>query len=210
MPNDRPREAAPGRAGLTNRRSRVVAWLKIVLPLTALVLLSTLFLLARERPTQGVAATSLLTEGGVAREGIAKPIFSGTNMRGDLMTITAERVQLGVAESVSAEAVQTILILNDGSRLEIRAGSAIVEPAQTAVRLQNTVTVSSSAGYDVTAPSMMATIDPVRAEAAGPIQATGPAGTLTAGAMALQTDGSGDGQNRLVFTDGVRVVYTPG
>ncbi|MEO0504251.1 MAG: hypothetical protein AAFZ14_13070, partial [Pseudomonadota bacterium] len=67
-----------------DRYSRFVAWLKVLLPLAALALLSTLFLLSRN--TDPIAAVPFADDELLDRvrdEQITGPFFSGTTTDGD-------------------------------------------------------------------------------------------------------------------------------
>ena len=66
----------------------------------------------------------------------------------------------------------------------------------------------ATAGYDIRTELLNTRIDELYAESPGRVVGTGPPGDLDAGRMILTNDAdTGDAQ--LLFTDGVKLVYTP-
>jgi lipopolysaccharide export system protein LptC len=192
-------------------RSRVVLWLKIGLPLLALAMLSTLFLLSRS--SEQAVLTNFdpaRAPSGEAREAIREPSFSGISPRGDLLTMTAGSVWPGKDGSIEAVRVATAMALNDGSRIEMVAAQARVSEADRRVTLSGGVSIDSSTGYRLETETVIAMLDAIAVEAPGPVTGEGPAGMLEAGAMRIErADADADDRVRLLFTDGVRLVYTP-
>lgn len=190
-------------------RSRIVVWLKIGLPLAALALLSTLFLLSRG--TDPALTADFMSIDAVqtdTREQVRNPSFSGTSPRGDLLTMTASRAWPSQDGSVLADRVSGAMALQDGSRIELGAGRAILGETDRRITLEDGVTIESSAGYALETGQLITQLDDVTAIAPGPVQGSGPVGTLEAGSMRIERNET-DGDIRLLFTDGVRLVYTP-
>ena len=90
--------------------SRAVAYLKVLLPLAALVLLSTLFMISRGVNTDAVIPFAQKEiEDRMKGQQVTAPFFSGTTMRGDEIMVTAALARPGrtgsapVASDLSAE-----------------------------------------------------------------------------------------------------------
>ncbi len=189
------------------RRSRVVALLKVLLPLTALGLLSTVFLLARE----GGRLTALpyseldaLAQG--PRMGGAR--LAGVAQDGTTLALTADRVMpvAGRTDLFALSAPRLDTEALDGGTARIEAEGGEVEPGAQRLRLEGGVRVETSAGYRLETPAVEADLALGTLEAA-PVTGRGPLGEIEAGAMTL-SQGQGE-PARLIFNRGVRVLYQP-
>ena len=189
--------------------SRVVAGLKIVLPLAALALLSTLFLLSQDR-SDGVerAFADVLDTGEAAREQVGNPYFAGTTDRGDLITMTARSARPGSEGRILADAFEAELTLKDGSRVRLDAANATLAGDDTRADLSGGVRIESSTGYSLTTDRMRAATDRIAGETLSAVRGAGPAGTLEAGKLRIVPDGP-EGEVQLLFTDGVKLIYGP-
>lgn len=196
-------------ARATGLHSRLIAWAKIVLPLLALGLLSTIFLLSdRREPMETVPFAEALQDGETTREGISGPQYAGKTTRGDLLTMSATRARPQADGSILAEDLTAAMRLIDGGEILLDALSATLpEDSQTA-RLQGGVRIRSSAGYVLDTEALTTALDRIEAESLGPVSGAGPLGTLEAGRMRITAPG-GDGSVQLLFTEGVKLVYQP-
>lgn len=76
-----------------DRHSRVVSWLKVLFPLIALALLSTLFLLSRAIEPQAVIPfADKEVQERLRDQQITGPFYSGTTADGDLISFSAEKL----------------------------------------------------------------------------------------------------------------------
>jgi lipopolysaccharide export system protein LptC len=196
-------------ARATGLHSRLIAWAKIVLPLLALGLLSTIFLLSdRREPMETVPFAEALQDGETTREGISGPQYAGKTTRGDLLTMSATRARPQPDGSILAEDLTAAMRLIDGGEILLDALSATLpEDSQTA-RLQGGVRIRSSDGYVLDTEALTTALDRIEAESLGPVSGAGPLGTLEAGRMRITAPG-GDGSVQLLFTEGVKLVYQP-
>lgn len=189
--------------------SRAIAWLKILLPLAALVLLSTLFLFARSaEPPTDLPFSDALSKDVTAGEQVGAPYFAGSTDRGDMLTMSARRASPDGDGRIRADAVSATLTLTDGSRIELHSGDALLTDARSEALLQGGVEIRSSTGYDMQTERFRASLDKVEGESLGPVRGTGPTGTLEAGKMRIVSDAE-TGNTQLLFTDGVKLVYVP-
>ncbi|KUF10656.1 LPS export ABC transporter periplasmic protein LptC [Pseudoponticoccus marisrubri] len=189
--------------------SQVIAWLKILLPLVALALLSTIFLLSRSAdPVSSVPFADALEQGEIERENVTAPYYAGTTARGDILTMTARSARPEGAGRILAETLEARLQLADGSEIRLDAGSATLRDEDRRARLEGGVQVASSNGYTLTTDVLITGLDAVEAESEGPVAGEGPAGTLEAGKMRIVPSESGE-DVQMLFTDGVKMVYQP-
>lgn len=189
------------------RRSRVVAWVKVLLPLAALGLLSTVFLLAREPGGAMDIPYAELEE--IAREPrIDRPRLAGVAPDGTTVALSAERVDFvqGRPEAFTLSAPRLETASEAGGSATLDAALGEVDGAERRLRLTGRVRIESSAGYLVETPDLSADLS-TGTLVAGPVTATAPLGSITAGGLRL-TQGEGRGA-RLVFNEGVRVLYLP-
>ena len=201
-------------AAFDNSYSRLVAWLKIVLPLTALAILSTLFLFSRPIDPAGRLPLASLDVARIAREErIGGPSFSGVIGDGTAVTISAETARpiAGEARGIAADNLRAVLQAPDGLRVEIAAASGRYLGATRRAELRGGVRLSASSGYVAQTDSLMADVAGRRLESGGAVTARGPLGRLSAGKLVLRQHSAAaqGGGYELIFLDGVNLVYLP-
>ncbi len=191
--------------------SRLVGWLKVALPLFALAVLSSLFLVARTIDPEGALT---LTEAELAdrlREPrVTAPAYAGTTRDGATVTVTAAMARPGDQGGASAEAVRAELQTPDGARSTLSAGGLDLTQGAAQAVLAGGVLLSQSLGYELRTDSLTLNLDQTGLESAGPVEGFGPLGQLTAGKMILRPADDADAQYLLVFNAGVRLIYQPG
>ncbi|MDX5349272.1 MAG: LPS export ABC transporter periplasmic protein LptC [Paracoccaceae bacterium] len=192
--------------------TRVVGWLKVILPLAALAILSTLFLVAdRIDPDDALPYAEVDVEDLAREPRMTAPSYAGTTSDGASVTLTAEEARPEAAEKpAEARGLRLELDTPDGARTELRAATAVVDDATRQVVLSGGVNVTTSSGYVLETPEVAARLDRSGLESRGEVRAKGPAGEIVAGGMTLGQDNRTPGTYLLVFTQGVRLVYLPG
>lgn len=192
-------------AAFDNSYSRMVGWLKIILPLAALGLLSTLFLFNADRGTQDAIPFAEIEE--LAREqSISEPYFSGVAEDGSIVTLSARSAKPSDEGGLEIQALAADLRATDGTSVTMSAGSGRVEDNGRRAVLDGLVRVETSTGYRIETTGMDASLETGRLSTIGPLQARAPFGELTAGGLVVDSTNAG---SQLLFTDGVRLVYTP-
>lgn len=197
-----------------NLHSRLVFWLKIVLPLLAIVILSTLFLISRGiRPEDAIPYADVGTETGPESPRMTAPVFAGMTADGAALSLRAAEARLGPDGSAAPgelRGLTGLLETPDGARTDLTAGLARLDPEARQVVLSGDVILATSIGYRITTPGLRLALDRTLLESEGQVSAQAPAFTLEAGAMRLSlADAEGSGYS-LVFNQGVRMVYLPG
>ncbi|MCI5112797.1 MAG: hypothetical protein MRY75_19810 [Marivita sp.] len=189
--------------------SRLIAWLKILLPLGALALLSTIFLYARG--PDPIATIPVLTGGAdpTLTEQVGSPFYAGTTENGQGLTLAARQARFSAPDDsgMIAEDLRAVIDIRDGSRIVIDAVIGQMEEGDR-LRLREGVILESSAGYTVRTNGLDAEIDRVAIESTDSVAADGPGVTLSAGKLRVEETGD-NSDIQLLFTEGVKLIYIP-
>lgn len=194
-------------------RSRLVAWAKVILPLAALALLSTLFLFARD--PEGAAAIPIARIEEIAREErVGGPRLAGVAPDGTAVSVSADRLAPLASRSGAwgFVAPRFLILTPDGLRLSAEAAEGEAGPPGDSLRLSGGVEVRAdsmgSGVWHLRAPVVEADLATGLLTAPQGIEGQAPWGSLAAGAMEVRRD-SAEGPSRLVFTGGVQLLYDP-
>ena len=193
-----------------DRYSRMVAWLKVLLPLMALALLSTLFLLSRSiDPMASIPFADSEIQERLRDQQVTGPFFSGSTAQGDQISFSAGKMGTsGSDRSTTADDISAQIDLSSGSRIVFFADTGVIDIANDRSTLSGNVLITTSSGYKINAEQLIAAMTDLSVESPNEIIAVGPIGTITAGSMLLNAPENG-GNAQLVFTDGVKLVYEP-
>ncbi|SEK81963.1 lipopolysaccharide export system protein LptC [Roseovarius azorensis] len=195
-----------------NLYSQIVTGMKIILPLAALGLLSTLFLISRTVDPSRSAMVTDIDLGQRAQDlGATNPRFAGVTGQGDEILFAAANAlpDRTSPEHLSATDIKAQLRLSAGTVIDITSDHADMQQRKMTALLQGHVHITTSTGYVIDTQQLHARLDEVYAKAPGQVIATGPLGDLTAGQMLLHND-AGAGTPELLFTGGVKLIYRPG
>ena len=191
--------------------SRMVSLLKVALPLAALALLSTLFLLARAMDTDTeIPFADIEIQERLRDQQLTGPFFSGTTQTGDQISFSAQKL-ITLQDSVGtnrAEEVLAKLETVQGATFQLKADVAELDIADNAAVLTGAVSVVTSTGYRVNTDQLTSLISTLDVTAPQTVEATGPLGTFTAGNMRIFSPN--DGENTQMLFSGVgKRGYTP-
>ncbi|TKA97307.1 hypothetical protein FAZ78_06820 [Cereibacter changlensis] len=195
-----------------NLHSRLVSWLKILLPLVALVMLSTLFLVSRTiDPSDAIPYSEVDIEDRVREPRITAPTYAGITSDGAALTIDAAEVRPGAEGSSdgSALALQAELDTPDGASTRLVAERGALDQASQLLRLEGGVQISTSTGYRLTTDALSAALDVTDVQSPGALAGTTPMGQITAGSMRITQDATAAGGYVIVFGNRVRLIYEP-
>lgn len=191
--------------------SRTVAYLKVLLPLAALALLSTLFLISRGA---NVEATIPFAEREIEErmrgQQVTAPFFSGTSAKGDEIMVTASIARPGgpTAPAVATDLEAVIKLADGGGQLTVQSDTGALHFDRDIASFTGHVVLTSANGLRVETEELNTTLDGITANSPGPVRATGPIGALDAGSMRLGTKTEG-GPIHMLFNDRVKLVYDP-
>lgn len=189
--------------------SRLIAWLKILLPLGALALLSTIFLYSRG--PDPIATIPVLTGGAdpTLTEQIGSPFYAGTTENGQGLTLAARQARFSNPDNsgLIANDLRAVIDIRDGNRIVIDATVGQMDEGDR-LRLREGVVLDSSSGYTVRTEGLDAEIDRVAIESTSDVEAIGPGLTLSAGKLRVEENAATQ-DIQLLFTDGVKLIYIP-
>ncbi|WP_458792030.1 LPS export ABC transporter periplasmic protein LptC [Yoonia sp. MH D7] len=195
--------------GADNFHSQLVSWSKIILPLVALGLLSTLFLFARSSTDSTNIPFAEIQE--LAREQrISGPQFSGVTQNGSVIAIGAQSAQpaVGKPDTINITALSLDVNAADGSEIKITAIEGEIDGASKTVKLLGLARLETSSGYLMETNGLTADLDSGIIQSDGALEIRAPFGRITAGQVTFQTSKDDTGQ-QMLFTQGVKLVYTP-
>ncbi|MBJ3761610.1 hypothetical protein ILP92_02450 [Maribius pontilimi] len=191
-----------------NRHSRRVALLKVVLPLIALAILSTVFLAADRRGSgQSVPFSTVELDRIAADPRVEGPNFTTVTDDGSALTIAASDVIPGQdgADAVAADLI-AVVEYPGGSRLNLSSQTGSLDTGDGTARLQGGVSLISTAGYRLQGSAFDIDRSAATLTSRGAVEGMGPPGTLEAGQLTVQRSGD---DYVLNFTGGVKLVYDP-
>lgn len=197
-------------ASYDNSYSRFILWAKIILPLLALAILSTVFLLARPvDPSKAIPYAKVNVKELAREKGITAPNYSGVTRDGAAISVSALSAKpeksLG-NEALSAEGFQAEIELPEGAVITISSDEGSLDNGAQTASLIGDVSITNSIGYVVKSERVDASLLDARFASDEPVSAVGPAGKITAGSLELIHRN----QNYLlVFKNGVKLVYDP-
>lgn len=196
-----------------DRYSRVVLWLKVTLPLLALAILSTLFYVAETLdPDAAIPYADVDVEKILREQGVTKPTFGGVTADGVAISLAADAVRPSQDDRnrLRGTKLSARLDLPDGAHIDIESPTGIVDATARQAVLEGGARLESSTGYVVKTERIVASLAEASVIAETEITATGPPGEISAGRMELTRNPAGGSNYRLVFKQGVRLLYQPG
>lgn len=196
-------------AAVDNRYSRFVQWAKILFPLIALGLLSTMFLFSRNvDPSDAIPFADIDVEQIARDQQLSSPRFSGTTKNGSAITVDAESALPDITNPRRMSIKKVIArIESPGARsYGITAKTAIYDGTDDSLRLEGDVRLSTSTGYRIETEILNTNLETNALSTPGRVFGKGPQGIIEAGSMKLTTDGA---SQLLVFQNGVKLIYDP-
>lgn len=192
-----------------NLYSRVVGGLRVVLPIAALAILSTLFLLSDPPDPDRALPYAEVDVAQLARElRLTQPHLAGVLPDGREITLSAEAAapDFSVTDVILTDAIEGRIALTDTDFVHLDAGSARIDVANRVAELTGNVELETTQGYRAVSDAMRLHLAELDLSAPGAIRIEGPGLTLEAGAMHLAGP---EGEAVLSFTGGVRLLYEP-
>lgn len=180
-------------------RARLASWGKLIFPLLALVILSTLFLMSRQEapdPLPYVQAEARIAEGTT----VTAPSFATVTQDGASLRLDAATTR----QDGTAQTARLTLRPPSAPATDLIAGAARMAGEQ--ITLSDGVKISTSDGWILTTPTIESDPEARTLNATQGVAAKGPIGTLSADRMTLSRQG---GEQTLDFTGRVRLIYQP-
>lgn len=196
-------------ATVDNRYSRFVQWAKILFPLIALGLLSTMFLFSRTvDPSDAIPFADIDVEQIARDQQLSAPRFSGTTKNGSSITVDAESALPDMTNPRRMSIKKVVArIESPGERsYGITARTAVYDGTDDSLTLEGDVRLSTSTGYRLETEALTTNLETNALNMPGRVFGKGPPGILEAGSMTVTTDGT---SQVLVFQNGVKLIYDP-
>jgi len=196
-----------------NLHSRLVLWLKILLPLSALVVLSTLFMVSHTvRPEDAIPYSDIDVTQLANEPRLTAPDFNGMTSDGAALSLTADMARIGDTGKADAGLITGLaglLETPDGGNTVLSAVQARLDASGKSMVLDGGVRISNSAGYNIETQQLLVALDKTSIDSTGAITATGPVGNIRAGSMHIGLSGVSADDYVLVFKNGVQMIYLP-
>jgi len=187
--------------------STAVMWVKVTLPLIALALLSTLFLLSgAPDPDAALPYAEVDIEQITREQRVTAPRFAGVLDDGREIILLAEAVSAdtGQIDRIRAQSIDGRIDLDATDAMTLRAVLGEIDMAAQLATLSDGVSIQTTQGYRMESDSVTMALDEVRLHAPTAVHVTGPGLDLTADAMEIEEV---DGAPILRFTGSVRMLY---
>lgn len=191
-----------------NLYSQVVGWAKIILPLGAIALLSSLFLFARGSSAPDEVALARVEE--IAREQrLAAPKFSGLTDDGATVVISAKSAQPDSMrpDTISIDNIDLRISTAEGTHIEVTAVRGEIDGRAQVARFLGLARIETSSGYELETNGLIVSLQSGIVTSEGLLEVRAPLGALSAGAVRFDVPSENEGL-RMLFTDGVRLLYT--
>ncbi len=189
--------------------SKTVMWVKVTLPLIALALLSSLFLLSGAPDPEAALPYAEVDVEQIAREQrVTAPRFAGIVGEDQeiILIAAAMTAESGQTDRIHAQAIDGRVDLGISEVMTVQATLGDIDMAGQFASLRDGVAVQSSRGYQMESETILMALDEIRLRAPTPVHITGPGLDLTADAMEMEEV---DGAPILRFTGSVRMLYDP-
>jgi lipopolysaccharide export system protein LptC len=195
-----------------NRYSLLVTWLKIVLPLVALAILSSIFLISQRidpGATQPAAGTDLADR--LREPRLTSPVFSGVTSDGAAVTVTAADMR-PLPGSLTEGTARTLTVQVEtpgGGLATLAAPDGRLDTAAQTVALSGGVTIVTDDGYSLSAPEMAGSLPGSELEATGGVTGESPFGTIWSDRMRITRNPARPETHIVDFIGAVRLLYLP-
>ncbi len=192
-----------------NLYSKAVVWVKIILPLIGIALLSSIFLLSgAPDPDAALPYAEVDVDQIIREQRVSQPRFAGVLADGQEIILTADTVTTAADQTdrIRAQSIEGRVDLSSDDFLTVEARFGDIDMTSQLATLSDGVTVQSSLGYQIVSERMLVALDVFNLRAPTPIHITGPGLDLTSDTM--QVSGP-DGQTIVRFNGSVRVLYQP-
>ena len=189
--------------------SALVAWLKTLLPIVALGLLSTIFLFSgRVDVTQSLPYTEHNIAEIVREQRITRPYFTGIASNGTEIALSAAYASPQIENAHILEITDLSVVLRSTSdrMVQVTAGRGALDSATQTAQISTNVHIAALPDFWVTTEALDMNLNQGVVSAKGGFQGVTSLGAITAGEMHLQM--TADDQ-QIVFLNDVRLVYSP-
>jgi len=190
--------------------TRFIQLVKVIMPLVAIALLSTVFLFTKNKTLEGgfefAKADFLALESGMQ---VTKPRISGSNKQGDTFYFSASVLvpDAPKPEKLTAQNLSGEIRFLDGVTLDLSARAAEMNITDHTIQLSGEALVVFSNGLRATTDHVFADLDNGSLTTDGDVRAVGEMGVIEAGNLRIETIRMEDSEKRMIwFENNVKVV----
>lgn len=190
--------------------SRFISFLKVMLPLAALALLSTLFLVSQRDGTRtALPFAPREIETRIKGQQLTAPFYTGSTSAGhEIMIAAAKALPSHDGQSAQAHEIGAEIRMSNGDRLLLLSDTGRMESSTQDAILDGNVRIHTSDNLQIVTETLTSSLRDLNIIAPHQVRARGDFGDLTAGAMRIFTE-TDTGPAHIVFHDGVKVLYDP-
>ena len=192
--------------------SRIVGVLKVGLPLVALGMLASIFLVQTDDRLGG---NIVFSRGDIEALGeglrITNPTFTGTTAGQDRFRFTAALVEPDAAPPERAR-ITTLageVALHNGPTVELEADTGDLHIPTERLDVAGNVRLRTSEGYRMVAEQATLDLEAGSLVAGNRVETTGPLGRIDSGSLTIQPAAASGEARRFSFGNGVRLLYDP-
>lgn len=193
-----------------NRYTLWVTWLKIVLPLIALAILSSIFLFSQriDPGSNPPAADSDLADR-MREPRLTDPVFNGVLPDGAAVTVTADdmRPLPGSLTEGTARTLNVTVETAGGDTLTLAAPHGRLDSAAQTLALSGGATAVTDGGFSLAAPDMTGSLPLSELTASGGVTVESPFGTIRSDRMKIARNPSRPETHIVDFIGAVRLIY---
>ena len=146
-----------------NRYSRLVAWLKILLPLASLAILSSVFLFSRDiDPRQASPFIELSVEDLAREQRVGAPNYAGVTDDGAAIYVQADTARPLVGSGgtrIETDGLNAMLERPDGAATRLQASSGLLDTRRRFARMSGGVQLNTSDGLHFSTDALIARLD---------------------------------------------------
>ena len=189
--------------------SAFVVWVKTLLPIVALGMLSTIFLFSGKVDVTLSLPYAKLNVAEIVREQrITKPYFSGVSDNGTEITLSAAYASSDTqnADILNITDLSVILTSQHAKTIRITAGLGAIDAAKKKAMVSKNVYLSAMPDFWLKTNSLTVDLKQGVATAANVFQSVSALGTINAGNMLVKMIAN---DQQIIFTNGVRLIYYP-
>ncbi len=200
----------------SSTKAQILRLARLVLPLGAVALLSTVFLFSRSIDPQRAVELADIDIAELTREPrIGTARFAAVTQENTALTVTAQTVRSGQDLQQDAPILLSLdhpagaLSFPRDRLVEFRGMAGRIDQAADVMRLEGDVWLETSDGYIAQMPELRAALSKTHIEGIGGITAEGPPGTISADSVELTPSPANSGGYLLAFRGNVRLLYLP-
>ncbi|MFQ3301876.1 MAG: lipopolysaccharide export system protein LptC [Planktomarina sp.] len=189
--------------------SAFVVWVKTLLPILALGMLSTIFLFSgKVDVTQSLPYAKLNIAEIVREQRITKPYFSGVSYNDTEITLSAAYASSDTqnADILNITDLSIILTSEHAKTVRITAGLGTLDATKQKVTVSKDVYLTAMPDFWLKTNSLTVDLQQGVATADTMFQSVTALGTINAGNMIVKTITN---DQQIIFTNGVRLIYYP-